>query len=310
MRVVFMGTPDFALPPLQRLLQNKTLEVVAVYTQPDKANRRGNKIIFSPVKQLALEQGIPVYQPLSLRNAESQAELQALYPDMLIVVAYGQILPPEVLAIPTYGAFNIHASLLPKYRGAAPIQRSILAGDQETGVSLMRLDEGMDTGDVLCQATQRIDEAMDTAALTMALANLGADVLEEVVEDLPKYLEQAQPQDHKQATYADKINKKEGQINWHHPALKVRNLVRALHSNPGTYTYFRGKRLKLHKIGEIGDFVSGNPGEVISLSQGKLWLRCGDKSLEIRELQPENKGRMSAQDFINGYQLKLGEKFE
>lgn len=310
MRVVFMGTPAFALPPLEMLLKNKSVEVVAVYTQPDRANRRGNKITFSPVKQLAVEQGVPVYQPATLRDSDAQDELRSLRPDVLIVVAYGQILPAEVLEIPTYGALNIHASLLPKYRGAAPIQRAILAGEKETGVSLMRLDEGMDTGDVLCQATLKIEESMDSDALTIALSELGAEVLQESLENLPERLTQAQPQDHTQATYADKIDKKEGQVNWQQRAEDVKNLVRALHANPGTYTYFRNKRLKLHRLGEIADTTSGNPGEVVSLADGRLWLRCSDKAIEICELQPENKGRMNARDFINGYQLKLGEKFD
>jgi len=309
MRVVFMGTPEFAVPSLAALADDSRHEVVGVVTQPDRVNRRGGKVAFSPVKDWALAHGFPVYQPTTIRAEETLAQLRAWQADVFVVVAYGKILPAEVLHMPTYGCINVHASLLPKYRGAAPIQYSIWNGDTETGVTIMRLDEGMDTGDIVAQATLAVSEDDDVPMLTEKLAALGADLLTDVLRDLPAALTQARAQNHEAATYTQKISKEEGRICWQHSANRLCRQVNALHANPGVYTRFRNRRLKLHRVVASDEATTASPGSIVHMDAQGIHIATGEGILVAQLVQPENKKQMSAADFMNGYQLRVGERF-
>lgn len=310
MRIVFMGTPAFAVPSLVALAGDQRHEVVAVITQPDRVNRRGGKIAFSPVKQWALDHDMPVSQPNDLQSEDMRAQLAAWNADVFIVVAYGKILPTNILEMPTYGCLNVHASLLPKYRGAAPIQYSIRNGDDHTGVSIMRLDEGMDTGDVLAQAALPIEEDDDAVVLTEKLATLGAEVLLDVMHDLPARLATATAQDHQSASYTKKISKIEGKIDWTRSAVALRCLVNALHTNPGVYTSFRNRRVKVHRASSADKTEStALPGSILRVDESGVYVATGEGTLILQIIQPENKQRMAATDFIHGYQVRVGEKF-
>lgn len=308
MRIVFMGTPAFAVPSLAALASDEHHEVVGVLTQPDRVNRRGGKVAYSPVKEWALAHGLSVWQPTTLRTEDAWAKLRERKADVFIVVAYGKILPAEVLAIPTYGCLNVHASLLPKYRGAAPIQYSILNGDRETGVTVMKLDERMDTGDIVAQASIPLPEKDDVPALTERLAALGAQVLREVMQNLPEHLVQARPQAHEHATYTQKIEKEDGRIDWQQSAHALSRLVNALHDNPGVYTVFRQRRLKVHRAVVSDETAIAAAGSIVRANSGGIHVATGEGTLVLQVVQPENKKRMTAIDFINGYQLQAGEQ--
>lgn len=297
-KLIFMGTPDFAVPVLKALIGR--YEIVAVVTQPDRRAKRGRKLKASPVKTVALAHDLPVLQPPSLRQSDAVAELRALAPDVIVVAAYGQILPAEVLAIPSRGCLNVHASLLPKYRGAAPIAAAILAGEEEMGVTIMLMDEGMDTGPILSQATCPISPQDTRGSLSAKLAQLGADLL---VDTLPRWLAseiEPWPQNHSQATYSRIISKRDGRINWTQSAVEIWRRCRAYHPWPSTYTRWRGKLLKVltaealpHGSGQ------GEPGQVVALDEG-LAVATGEGALLLREVQLAGKRAMDAEDFARG----------
>ncbi|MDU2183730.1 MAG: methionyl-tRNA formyltransferase [Negativicoccus succinicivorans] len=301
-----MGTPQFAVPCLGSMLTNPNAEIVGVYTQPDRVNRRGKKMSFSPVKECALAHDLPLYQPATLRDAAAQKELQELAPELLIVVAYGQILPAKVLEIPRLGAINVHASLLPKYRGAAPIQYSLLNGDETTGVTIMHLDEGMDTGDIILQRSIDIPTDWEFNQLSGRLSTLGAKALQEVLADADTAISNATQQAHDRATYTGKIAKEWGRIHWSKNAHTIHNLVRALHTNPGTYTFFREKRLKIHQTVLTKAHATLLPGELL-VDGTDIFVGTGEGSLQLLQVQPESKRNMQTAEFINGYQIKSGE---
>lgn len=305
MRIVFMGTPAFAQTALQALCENQ-YRPVAVYTQPDKVNRRGGKISFSPVKAYALEQGLAVLQPQTFRDEAAVEELRALAPDLIVVVAYGCILPPAVLSIPRFGAINIHASLLPRYRGAAPVQRAIIEQQEETGVTLMQLDEGMDTGPIVRQVRVPLAPDVTTEELMTILAEAGARELLQTLPVLPQALSEAIPQKEKDATYAQKLTKDMSRIDWSVDARAIHALVRGMYPNPGTYTFYKGKRVKIHRTCLPGsEGRGGHPGEIVSLENQALWVQTGRGLLCITALQPENHRQMKSADFVNGYQVEL-----
>ena len=307
-RIVFMGTPDFALPALEALKAHGYMPL-ALYTQPDRINGRGKKINFSPVKSFGLANDIPVFQPTTLKSEEEQQKLRDLKPDLIIVIAYGKILPKAVLDIPTYGAINVHASLLPEYRGAAPIQRAIIDGKKKTGVTIMQLDEGMDTGNIVSVKEMDIPPHMTAGELFDALGVLGAEELISVMDDLPEKLAHSIPQDHDKATYAEKVTKDMGHIDWTKDASVLDCLIRGMYPNPGTYTFYRGKRVKIHRA-SFEEKDSGLPaGTVVSTEGGCIHVACGKGTLSISQLQPENHRKLAASDFINGYQVKANETF-
>ena len=299
MRLVFAGTPDFAATALKALLQTDH-QVVGVYTQPDRPSGRGRKLIPSPVKQVALDAGIAVFQPQSLKAPEAQAELKALAADVMIVAAYGLILPKTVLAIPRHGCLNIHASLLPRWRGAAPIQRAIAAGDKETGITIMQMDAGLDTGDMLLKLSTPIEESDTGGSLHDRLADLGGQAIVDALAGLEEGSQTPEPQDDLQACYARKLSKEEGHLDWTEDASALSRRVRAFNPWPGTYTDAGGQRIRIHAA-EVIDITSDrHPGTVVERSKDGIDIACGLDVLRVTRLQLPGSRPQSARDLING----------
>ncbi|HAE82765.1 MAG TPA: methionyl-tRNA formyltransferase [Ktedonobacter sp.] len=321
LRILYMGTPQFAIPALEALLKGappgvvlpEGYEIVTVITRPDKPVGRGQGIIFSPVKQVALAHNIPVWQPGSFKRPENSAGLAAYHADLFIVAAFGQILPQAVLDLPRYGTLNIHASLLPKYRGVSPISEAILQGDAETGVTIMLIDAGVDTGPLLLKRSIPIAEDETTGSLTLKLADLGAQALLEV---LPQWISgkiTPIPQDNSAASHTRMLRKEDGKIAWEQPASVLARKVRAYTPWPGTYTYWRGKLLKIISARAFPQTTSPEPvtpGTVSALQDAghkSLAIATGNGSLVVEQLQLEGKKAMSAQEFLRGYPQIIGE---
>lgn len=307
-RVVFLGTPEFAVPSLEALVKADRYDIVCVITQPDRPAGRGRKPRPSPVRQMAERLGLPVWTPENLKTPEAVERLRQLAPDVGVVVAYGEILRPNVLAIPPRGFVNVHASLLPKYRGAAPIQAAILAGDRETGVTIMLLDEGMDTGPILARRRVPIAEDETGASLAEKLAHLGAELL---VETLPRWLAgeiQPQPQDHTQASVARMLKKADGRLDWSKPAEYLARQVRAYTPWPGTFTTWDGKLLKVLRAHAVQRPLEGaRPGEVRLLPEG-LAVATGEGWLVLDEVQLEGRKAVSGQAFRHGHPHIVGSR--
>ncbi len=325
MQIVFMGTPDIARKSLKSLVESGH-EILAVVTNPDKPKGRGKNIAFSEVKEYALEKNLKVYQPLKVRkNEEFLNEIKSLNPDVIVVVAYGKILPKELLDIPKYGAINVHGSLLPKLRGAAPIQWSVLNGDKVTGITTMFMDEGMDTGDMILQESLEIGEDETTGELWDRMGDLGAKLLVQTISKLeevkknnpqPSNLEEvkkamgakAQEGD---ATIAPMLDKEMSKIDWNKTAREIHNLVRGLNPIMGTYTYCEGKKLKIWKTKLVkDDSKTGKPGEILKADKSGLVISTGEGNLEILELQGENAKKMDYKSFLNGNVIPVGTIFE
>ncbi|MFS8857625.1 methionyl-tRNA formyltransferase [Synechococcus sp. H55.7] len=317
MRVVFFGTPEFALPSLQILLQRQSsFEVVGLVCQPDRPQGRGQKVLPPPTKVLAQAHGIPVWQPVRLRrDPEVLAALEALAADVFVVVAYGQILPPAVLQMPRLGCVNVHASLLPAYRGAAPIQWAIANGETETGVTTMLMDEGLDTGAILLQAKLPIGPEQTGLELASQLAQLGAELLVETLVKLEKGEITPIPQDDSRATYAPLLKKQDFQLDWRRPAQALHNQIRAF--SPDCFTGLQGKRIKIVRSAAPqlhpppDPLLQGSPGEVVGLARGEgVYVATGEGSLLIRRAQLPGRKEQSAWDLVNGGQLRVGMCFE
>lgn len=307
MNIVFAGTPEFAVPALRALIASGHAPC-AVYTQPDRPAGRGRKLTASPVKQLATECGIPVRQPESLKGPEEFERLRGLEPDLMVVVAYGLILPSSVLAVPHLGCINIHASLLPRWRGAAPIQRAVLAGDPETGVTLMRIEQRLDAGPMLGKRSCPIEPNDTAATLHERLAGLGAEMLIDMLPMLEGGNLPGEVQDETLVTYAEKIEKAEARIDWRHNALDIERRVRAFNPWPVAETLLDGSVLRIWSAQAVGDAAKASPGSVVGTARS-LDVACGHGILRIFELQPPGKRRMSATDFLNAHPLtgtKLG----
>ena len=299
MRVVFMGTPDFAVQSLNALV-DAGHEVTAVITQPDRPKGRGNKMAFPEVKTRALELGLPVHQPDSVKDGAFLELLKSYDPEVIVVVAFGRILPQAVLDLPPYGCVNVHGSLLPEYRGAAPIQRAVLDGRKETGVTTMRMDIGMDTGDMLMQATLPITDEDTTGTMFDKLAELGGKVLIDTLAGLENGTVVPIKQDDSKATHAARILKEDEVIRWEDSAEKIFCQIRGLSPAPGAYTWWNGERLKLWKA-RISDRETGKaPGTVVAINKNALTVQTGKGCLEVLELQPAGKKAMPAQAFSNG----------
>ncbi len=312
LRLVFAGTPDFAALHLAALLDSPH-EIVSVYTQPDRPAGRGKKLQASPVKQLALQNKLPVHQPTSLRDAEAQAGLAALQPDVLVVVAYGLILPQEVLDIPHLACLNVHASLLPRWRGAAPIQRAIEAGDRETGTTIMKMEAGLDTGPML--ATARCDITAETTAASLhdELARIGAPLLLEVLDDLPRYLASAQPQDDGEATYANKILKAEALLDWRREAHELDRAIRAFNPFPVAFTTLGGDRVRVWEARVAGSIsLPEAPGTILRADREGILVNCARGQLSLRRLQLAGGKALSADQLLNarGDQFAPGQSFD
>ena len=297
-RVVFMGTPQFAVPSLRSLID--TQEVVGVVTQPDRPAGRGRRLQPSPVKLVAQEAGIPVYQPRSLRSEESAGPLYDWQPDVIVVAAFGQILRPHVLELPPKGCLNVHASLLPRWRGAAPIQHAILADDNQTGITLMQMDEGLDTGPVYIQEATAIRTADTAATLNDRLAALGADMLGQHLDDILRGQLQSQVQDESQTTYAPMIKKEDGRIDWNESASAIDRRIRAMTPWPGAFSKWEGQNLKILSARPLPELSLGSQPGTITLQDNELLVQTGDGVLALDQVQLAGKKALNAQAFVRG----------
>jgi methionyl-tRNA formyltransferase len=313
MRLIFMGTPDSAVPTLRRCLADGH-EVVAVWTQPDRPAGRGNKLHASPVKQFALAQGLTVHQPEKIRTEEARALFASHEAEAAIVVAYGRILPSSFLSAPRRGCINVHFSLLPKYRGAAPVNWAIVRGEQETGVTTMRIDEGLDTGAILLQRAARIGDEETAPELLARLSETGAELLSETLARIDEI--EPRPQREDEATHAPMLRREDGLIDWRLSATEIERRVRGFQPFPNSYTIFRSQRLVVWRarptVAETNQITSLHerlPGEIVSTNNDALLAACGDDdALQLLEVQPEGKRRMSARDFVNGLRPQTGER--
>lgn len=305
MNIVFMGTPDFAVGCLKRLYEDGH-QITGVFTQPDKPKGRNQTLTPPPVKEEALKLGLNVYQPNSMRDGTALKILEELNPDLIAVVAFGKILPKEILDFPKYGCINVHGSLLPKYRGAAPIQWSVINGDEETGVTTMFMDEGIDTGDMLMISKTPIGINETAGEVFDRLGEMGAELLSRTVKAAEKGELVRTPQDSEKSSYASILTKKMCPINWNESALTVHNLVRGLQPWPVATSVFRGKTLKIHET-HLSDKAGKTAGEIIQ-DGSKVFVTCGDgKCVELIEVQLEGKKRMSAEEFFRGHPVKTGD---
>ncbi|MEA3424113.1 MAG: methionyl-tRNA formyltransferase [Bacillota bacterium] len=304
MKIVFMGTPDFSLPTLKYLIENH--EVVGIFTQPDRPKGRGKKLAPPPIKEFAGDYDIPVFQPERIKTNENIQILRDLNPELIIVVAYGQILSSEILEMPVYGCINVHASLLPELRGASPINTAIVRGLKETGVTTMRMDVGLDSGDMLLKKIVKIDGKMNAGELHDILMMLGVEVLKDTLENIDKI--KPIPQDHDKATHAPIIKKKMAEIDWKDTSVDICNLIRGYNPWPVAYTSLDGKRMKIFES-SIEDFKSDEEaGIVVNFDKNGLLVQTGDKVINIQEIQLPGGKRMSIDKFASGYKIENGTK--
>lgn len=306
-KIFFMGTPDFAVPCLQRIL-DRGYPVVGVFTQPDKPKGRGYKLVAPPVKELALTYNIPVFQPVKLRDGTALAQIQSCGPDLIVVVAYGRLLPREILESAPLGCVNIHGSLLPKYRGAGPIQWSVINGEEKTGVTSMFMAEGLDTGDMILKLETPIGPEESYGELQDRLSLLGADCLEQTLELFEQGRVPREPQDDGQSSYAPMLDKELARLDFSKPAAQLHNLIRGLSPWPVAWTSLNGKRLKVHRARIAPDAAGGPDQAGLLLDDRRFVVGCGEGALELLEVQLEGAKRMDAGDFLRGRRLEKGQR--
>lgn len=306
MKIIFMGTPDFSVGTLEALVEAGH-EVVLAVTQPDKPKGRGKEMQFTPVKECALKYNIPVFQPKRVREAECIEELRKCHADIMVVVAFGQILPKEILEMTPYGCINVHASLLPKYRGAAPIQWSIIDGEKVTGVTTMQMDEGLDTGDMLLKTEILIEEKETGGSLHDKLAAAGAKLCVETLEALQKKTVTPVPQGETTTAYAKMLNKQLGNIDWNQSAAAIERLVRGLTPWPSAYTNWNGKVMKIWDAEAVEGGSEEEPGTIVKVEKNSFYVQTKEGLLKVCELQIPGKKKMDAGAFLRGYQVKTGE---
>jgi methionyl-tRNA formyltransferase len=316
-RVLFCGTPQFAVPALNRLLANSELELLAVITQPDRPRGRGHEVSFSPVKEIALATHLPVYQPEKIRNPEVQQLLEKFSPDFIVIIAYGQIIPARLLSIPKHGWINLHASLLPKYRGAAPVNWAIANGETKTGVTTMHIDAGMDTGDILLQREIEISPTETAPQLAARMSEAGAPLIEQTLYGLVAGTIVPRSQNHAEATLAPILKKEDGRIDWHRPAQEIYNRMRGFAPWPGAYTTFRGQTCHLIAdpvsdqvfTSQLSGTANVEPGTLFA-EKNSLFVFCGSATvLRIQSVKLEGRKQVSASEFAIGARLKPGERF-
>ncbi len=305
LRIIFMGTPEFAVPSLQALLDSRH-EVLAVVTQPDRPRGRGRKMTAPPVKDLAIKAGLQVLQPTAIRTGEFRDELKAYQPDVFAVTAYGRILPGPLLDMPPLGTINVHGSLLPRYRGAAPVQWAILNGEADTGITTMQMDEGLDTGDILLQGSLPIKPEDTAATMAVKLADLGGSLLVETLDKLQAGELHPVPQDEKLTTQAPPLSKEQGQIDWYEPALAISCRIRGLDPWPTAYTFLHDKRLRLFQPEIISQTGDEEPGTICKADNKGLLIATGLEYLLVREVQIEGARRMAVGPFLQGHKLEQG----
>lgn len=307
MRIVFMGTPIFAVSSLKALAESGKHEIVAVITQPDRPRGRGKKMLMTPVKEYALAKGYKVYQPIKVKTPEFVQFLESLNPEIIVVAAFGQLLNQPILSLPHFGCINVHASLLPKYRGAAPIHYAIMQGEKESGVTIMQMDIGMDTGPMLAQTSVSIGENTTNGELHDQLAAKGAELLLKVIDDIAAGTAHAIPQDGQKATYARLLDRSMERIDWTKSAWQIHNLIRAFNPSPSTFTTLPdGKHLKIWASLLTDKSSDARPGTVVAAGRSGLYVACGEGVLELTEVQPESKKRMAAHVFLNGHSIHEG----
>lgn len=310
LKVLFMGTPDFAVPTLDALC-NSEYEVIGVVTQPDKPKGRGKSVQMTPVKECALKYDIPVYQPVKLREQENIDELSKLDIDFIVVVAFGQILPKVVLDMPKYGCINVHSSLLPKYRGAAPIQWTIIKGEEKTGITTMFMDEGLDTGDILLQEETPISDNETGGSLHDRLADMGASLLLKTLEGVKNNAIERVKQDNSLSNYVGMLNKSHGQMDFEKSAIELDRLVRGLNPWPSAYTSLNGKMFKIWEAKAIEikeEYTDKENGEIVEVNKDSIIVKTGNGLLKLLQVQLEGKKRMFVEDFLRGYEVKAGDK--
>lgn len=314
MKIIYMGTPDFAVPALQSIIEAGH-EVTLVVTQPDKPKGRGGKVQFPPVKEKALEHNIEVFQPVKIREPENVEVIAAHKPDLIVVAAFGQLLTPDILNIPKYGCINIHASLLPRWRGAAPIQSAVIEGDRQSGITIMQMDEGLDTGDILLQKAVDIAENETGGSLHDKLCDIGGGLVVECISLIENGETAPVPQSG-DFTYARKLDKKMGLIDFEKSSNVIECLVRGLNPWPSAYTYYKGKLLKIWNAEALDTLDSSDiidskdnmrPGTIVNLTKDSIYVRTGEGFLKINEIQPEGKRRMAVADYLRGCKMGCGE---
>ncbi len=307
MRVIFMGTPDFAQGTLKALIESKH-EVVLAVTQPDRPKGRGKALAYPPVKETATSAGIPVFQPEKIKTPEAVEYLRTFQPDVIVVVAFGQILSKEILDMPKYGCINVHASLLPKYRGASPIQWAVIDGEEVTGVTTMRMDEGLDTGDMILVKNYELEKKETGGSLFDHLMDIGAQACLETLEQLEAGTASYIPQEHEKATKTGLISKELGRLNFEKPATEIERLIRGLNPWPSAFTYLNGKMFKIWDADVVpqGEYNTGKIGEIIHVDKEHIYVQTGKDVLCLNEVQPEGKRRMECAEFLRGYAQTVG----
>jgi methionyl-tRNA formyltransferase len=308
LRILFFGTPEFALVSLDALLRSRH-QVVGVVTQPDRPRGRGQRVTESPVKQRAVSAGLPVLQPERLRDAEFLDAAATLQADLGVVAAYGKILTDRVLAMPPLGLLNVHGSLLPRYRGAAPVHRAIIAGDTATGVTIMRVVKALDAGPMFATATRPIGPDETSDEVERALARLGADLLVTTLDDLTAGRTHETPQDEAAATYAPRLTKEDGNVDWIVPAVRLHNLIRGLHPWPHASAFLNDRRVILHRSAVSGDAADAPAGTIVEARGDRLLVATGDGTLELLEIQSEGKRKMRVREFLAGHSVAVGDRF-
>ena len=308
MRILFMGTPEFAVPCLERM--NKEHEVIGIYTKVDKVNKRGGKITYLPVKQYGLEHNIPIYQPSTLKDGTVEKEIKELNPDLIVVVAYGKIIPKSIIDIPKYGIINVHSSLLPKYRGAAPINAAIIEGETKTGVTIMYIAEELDAGDIILTGETEITEEETFLTLHNKLKEIGAETLSKAVKMIFEGTNPKIPQNHEEATFVKPFKKEDLKIDWNKTEKEIYNFIRGINPFPCAYTTLNGKMMKVYAVKNYGKiYENGEIGEVVDKVKGQgPVIKTGNGSVILTEAKPESKKIMSGADLLNGNFVKIGEK--
>lgn len=299
MKIVFMGTPEFAVPCLQKII-DEGHEVVSVVTQPDKPKGRGKKLAMPPVKELALKYDIPVYQPLKAREESFVETLKELNPELIVVVAFGQILPKSILNIPKYGCVNVHASLLPRYRGAAPLNWVIINGEEKTGVTTMYMDEGLDTGDMILKSEIPLDDEITAGELHDKMMIDGAQVLKETIDLISKGQAPREKQNNENTCYSPIMNKSLGNIDWNKSAKDIHNLIRGINPWPSAYTTYEAQTMKIWKTKVINENSYKKPGTILSVGKEGIEVSTGEGSIQIKEIQMSGKKRMEVHEYIKG----------